>query len=93
MNETILTILFVAAVTAFFSYKAYKQKQASWKGELIEKYKKDGDDDSVDQWFVVFKTEAGKKVKMNVGKGFYDQVNVGGKYEKKKGVYVPMKIQ
>ena len=46
MNETILTILFVAAVTAFFSYKAYKQKQASWKGELIEKYKKDGDDDT-----------------------------------------------
>ena len=61
--------------------------------EKIEKFKKDGDDDTVDQWFVVFKTETGKKVKMNVGKGFYDQVTVGEKYEKKKGVYVPVKIQ
>jgi hypothetical protein len=83
MNEIVLTILFVAAVTAFFTYKAYKQKQASWMGELIEKFKKDGDDDSVDQWFVVFKTDAGKKVKMNVGKGFHDQVNVGEKYREK----------
>jgi len=92
MNETVLTILFVAAVTAFFSYLAYRQKQSAWKGVLLEKFMSEGDDDSVDQWFVVFKTDAGKKVKMNVGKGFYDQVNVGEKYEKKKGDYVPVKI-
>jgi len=92
MNETVLTILFVAAVTAFFSYISYRQKQQSWKGELIEKFIKEGDEDSMDQWFIMFKTETGKKIKMNVGKGFYDQVKVGERYEKKKGDYVPVKI-
>lgn len=37
MNETVLTIIFVAGVTVFFSYLAMKQKKSAWKGILIDK--------------------------------------------------------
>ena len=48
MNETVLTIVFVVGVTAFFSYISYRQKKSSWTGELIDKkyIEADTDDDS-----------------------------------------------
>jgi len=36
-NELFLTIVIVLSLIAIFSYKAYRQKQASWKGVLLKK--------------------------------------------------------
>jgi len=96
MNETVLTILFVAGVTAFFSYISYRQKKSSWIGELIDKkyIEADTDDDSStpEKYILIFKTISGKKVKVTVSKETYNAFNLGDKAQKKSGDYYPVKI-
>lgn len=92
MNETVLTIIFVAAVTAFFSYLAMKQKKSAWKGILIDKKIKT-DDENSDSYQLIFKTDEGKKVKVQIAtKEGFDQFQVGDRFEKKSGEFFPVKI-
>lgn len=90
-EEIVLTVMFVAAVTALFSYLSYRQKQSSWKGELVDKDKRQ-DEDRPDTYHLKFRTDSGKTVKMQVGKAFYDQYAVGDRFEKSRGDYTPRKI-
>ncbi len=96
MNETVLTVVFVLAVTAIFSYFSYRQKKSSWTGELVDKkYKQaDSDDDSYtpEKHILVFKTDSGKKVKVTVSKDTYNAYALGDKASKKSGDYYPVKI-
>ena len=96
MNETVLTIVFVVGVTAFFSYISYRQKKSSWTGELIDKkyIEADTDDDSStpEKYILVFKTDSGKKIKVTVSKDTYGAYSLGDKAQKKSGDYYPVKI-
>ncbi len=91
-QETIITILLVLGLTVFFTLKSKKEKDSSWKGELIKKKTYSDEDDENHIYQLIFKTEEGKKVKTKVGEDYYNQVQVGDKFEKDKGEYVPRKI-
>jgi len=91
-QETIITILLVLGLTVFFTLKSKKEKDSSWKGELIKKKTYSDEDDENHIYQLIFKTEEGKKVKAKVGEDYYNQVQIGDKFEKDKGEYVPRKI-
>jgi len=79
-------------LTVFFTLKSKKEKDSSWKGELIKKKTYSDEDDENHIYQLIFKTEEGKKVKAKVGEDYYNQVQIGDKFEKDKGEYVPRKI-
>lgn len=96
MNETVLTVVFVLAVTAIFSFFSFRQKQSSWTGIVVDKKytEADTDDDSStpEKHTVTFKTNMGKKVKVTVSKADYDNYQIGDTATKTKGSYYPVKI-
>jgi len=73
-----------------------KGRDSSWKGELIEKKYVEGEDfDSgmkKDYFTLIFKTDAGKQIKVGTNKKIYDEYKVGDKAEKVKGDFHPKKI-
>lgn len=92
MNEIILTIIFVLFVTAIVTYSSFRQKKSAWKGSLIDKKIKE-DDESGNSYKLIFKTDTGKKVKIQVAtRKAFDEFKIGDKYEKKSGEYFPFKI-
>jgi len=50
------------------------------------------EDGSTYTYKLIFKTDSGKKAKAKVSEEMYNQAQVGEKYEKIKGEYVPRKI-
>jgi hypothetical protein len=86
-----MTIVFVVVVTVILSLVSLRQKNSSWQGTLTKKEFNEGDEDSSDSYSIIFTTESGKKVKMTVGKAYYDQVSIGEKFVKKAGEYMPLK--
>ncbi len=91
-NELIPTILLVLGLTIFFTIKSKKDKDSSWKGELVKKKTYSDEDDENHVYQLTFKTEDGKKKKARVGEDYYNQVQIGDKFEKNKGEYVPRKV-
>jgi len=93
MNETILTIVFVAGVTVFFTWLSWRQKQSSWTGELIKKEIKENEDAGTTLHYLIFKTDKGKKkVNLSGARAEYDKWNLGDKGKKEKGKYHPQKV-
>lgn len=91
-KEVIYTIILVIVVTIFFTLKSKKQKESSWKGELIKKKDISDEDNENHVYRLIFLTDSGKKVKVSVKEDFYNNARVGDKYEKIKGEYIPQKI-
>ncbi len=90
--EIISTILLVLFLIVFFSLKSKREKDSYWKGELIKKKDIFDEDNENHMYTLVFKTDEGKKAKARVSEEFYNQANVGERFEKIKGEYVPRKI-
>ncbi len=92
MNETLLTIIFVAGVTIIFTFISLRQKNSAWKGVLTDKkIKTDSDDNS--SYRLIFRTDEGKRVKVSVAtKQGFDQFQIGERFEKKTGEYFPVRV-
>lgn len=96
MQTIFLTVAVVGSFTALLSFISYRQKQSSWKGEVVDKFHEeattDEDGSSPERFKVVFKTETGKKVTVDMFEKEYNTYHTGDKAEKKKGDYFPTKI-
>ena len=90
--EIISTILLVLFLIVFFSLKSKREKDSSWKGELIKKKDISDEENENHVYLLIFKTEEGKKAKTRVSEEFYNKANVGERFEKIKGEYSPRKI-
>jgi len=91
-TELISTLVLIAVVTVFLTLKSKKEKNSSWKGELIKKKDITDEDDENHVYRLIFKKDNGKKAKVSVSEEIYNQATIGDKYEKAKGVYIPKKI-
>lgn len=91
-KELISTIILVLIIIIFFTIKSKKQKNSSWKGELMKKRDITDEDNENHVYRLIFKTESGKKVKISVKEDLYNQVQVGDKFEKESGEYIPKRI-
>lgn len=91
-KELIYTIILVIVVTIFFTFKSKKQKESSWKGELIKKKDIADEDNENHVYRLIFLTDSGKKVKVSVKEDYYNSIKIGDRFEKLKGEYIPRKI-
>ncbi|NLZ24189.1 hypothetical protein GX888_00350 [Candidatus Dojkabacteria bacterium] len=93
MPEYIYTVIIVIVIIVIAFFYSKKKANEEWKGELIRKRKNYGDENSVDTYTLVFRTEDGKKKKGKITSlKDFNNWKVGDKAEKKKGEYVPRKI-
>lgn len=95
MNETILTIVFVAFVTGIFSFSFWRKRNEVWDGIVVDKKKKRHEDDQgfVSETAVIFfKTNEGKKKKLSGNAPLFDKYEIGDKVKKVKGEYYPERI-
>jgi hypothetical protein len=91
-NEIIITIVFVILVTIFFTLKSKKEKESAWRGELVKKRIMSDEDGDTYAYKLIFKTESGKKVKSKVSEEMFNQAQIGERFEKVRGEYIPRRI-
>lgn len=93
ISEIILTVIVVAAVTAFFTFKAKRSQADSWTGEVIKKkVHHHHDEDGRTDYQLIVKTETGQKKKFNVAKESFEEVRIGDKFQKIAGKLHPQRI-
>lgn len=81
----------MAIIVVIVVFKRKKVKNSSWKGELIKKKAISDEDGENYLYRLIFKTDAGKKVKVSVKESVFDQATIGDLYEKKAGENIPQK--
>lgn len=91
MNDTVLTVLVVIAVTALLSFFSYKKKQESWEGELVKKNHREDQESGKSTYQLIFKTTEGGKKKLMVNQATFDSFDIGTKVKKSSGEYLPKK--
>ena len=92
--EIIGPILVFIGVTALISFVSWRRNRAAWKGVVTEKVSVPGDNEGgQDQFYVLFRTEAGKRVKIAVaGQSGLDGYTIGQRVEKKPGQPWPVPL-
>jgi hypothetical protein len=90
-TELISTIILVVVIAVFLMLKSKKNKNSTWKGELIKKKDFTDEDNENHLYRLIFKTDDGKKVKVTVKEEIYNKAKIGDKYEKSAGDYIPKK--
>lgn len=94
MSEYIYSIILVVIIIVVVLISTKKKKQETWKGTLEKKKENYADEDSTQTYSLIFKTEDGKKKRVNVtSRDIFESWSVGDKAEKKQGEYYPMKVQ
>lgn len=91
-SELVSTLVIVAALIVYFVIKRKNTKASSWKGELIKKRDLTDEDDKNHVYRLLFKTDSGKRAKVSVSEDIYNQAQVGDRYEKLPGFFIPKKI-
>lgn len=91
-SELVSTLVIIAVLVVYFVLKRKNTKASSWKGELIKKRDLTDEDDENHVYRLIFKTDGGKKVKVSVSEDIYNQAQVGDRYEKLPGDFIPKKI-
>jgi hypothetical protein len=96
-TQTIMTtVIVVACLTAFLTYLSYRQKQSSWMGTVIAKHHEpaysDENSSSPEKYKVIFKTDSGRKVTVDLFEKDYELYQIGDRAEKKSGEYFPEKL-
>jgi hypothetical protein len=86
-SEIIGPVLVFVGLTAILSFVSWRRTRSAWRGVVIDKVHVPGDDEGGQpQFFVVFRTDAGKRVKLSVaGQSGLDGYTVGQRVEKKPG--------
>ena len=93
MSPYIYSIILIVIIVIFTTIYGKKRMNEEWKGELIKKRKDFTDENSIDTYTLVFKTEDGKKKRTKINSlSDFNKWNIGDKVEKKKGEYHPRKV-
>ena len=97
MPDLLASIGAFLVVTALFTYISWRQKKSSWAGVVVDKkINRTSDQNGIDHesYTVIFKTETGKKIKFPVAnKAGLEMFEMGKRYQKKSGSYVPEKME
>ena len=96
MPQWLFNVIVIGGIAGIIVYKAIKNKNDEWEGELINKWVS-SDEDSLSttaptSFMLVFKTNKGKKRVVINNSNAYDEWNKGQKVIKRKGERIPEKI-
>lgn len=93
MPEYVYSIILVIVIVVVMAWWVSKKKSEEWKGTFEKKNYVSGDEDSVDSYNIVFKTDSGKKKRFSTrDEGYYNLWNTGDRCEKRKGDFFPVKV-
>ncbi|HNR52881.1 MAG TPA: hypothetical protein PKI16_00090 [Candidatus Dojkabacteria bacterium] len=93
MPEYVYSIILVVVIVVIMVWWVSKKKGEIWKGTFEKKNYVSGDEDSSDSYYIVFKTDEGKKKRFTTrDMGYYNSWNVGDRCEKRKGDFFPVKV-
>ena len=99
MPEWIYAVIGFIALTVIFTLISIRQRNASWQGTVtkIAPYSYDDSDNRHHEGVKIFyKTDAGKKGKLDINTFAYNQsfadLEVGSRLIKEKGEYFPKKV-
>lgn len=96
MNQTteyLLSALLVISLILLFSWWSHRKRMDIWTGVLQKKKSVAGDEDSQDQYILIFRTITGKKKKFTTNnREVWNQWTEGDKAQKKQGTYFPEKV-
>jgi hypothetical protein len=87
------TLVLLVGIIVYFILKRRNEKGSSWTGELIKKQDISDEEDQNHIYRLVFKTDEGKTVKVLVKEDLYNQAQIGEKYQKMAGIFIPKKVQ
>ncbi|MBP6976359.1 hypothetical protein KBB42_02085 [Candidatus Dojkabacteria bacterium] len=91
--EYVLSVVAFLVVTGIMTWWYINKRNEVWKGELIKKNSTPGDMETNPYYYLVFKTEDGKKKKFSTpSEQYWNTWEVGDKGEKVKGEFFPKKI-
>ena len=94
MPEYVYSIVLIVAMIIFFTWWTIKKRNDVWKGELLKKNYTPGDYESSPNYYLVFKTDEGKKKRFNTpDEKYWSTWNEGDRAEKKKGQFFPSKVE
>jgi|GEM_PF-1716951 len=95
-TEILEVIAVVVVFTVILTLISKAKQKQTWTGTLLKKKIDDGSlttgDDLWDiqtYYILIFRTDAGKKVKVNVSKAMFDAYAVGRRFIKKSGANFP----
>lgn len=93
MPEYMYSVIVVVVLIIVFGLWTWNKKNEVWKGELVKKKFTSGDEDSRTVYYLIFKTDEGKKKRFTT----YDEASwaawdEGDRAEKRKGEFFPVRI-
>lgn len=97
MPQWLFNVIAIGGITAIIVYKAIKNKNDEWTGELINKWESN-DEDSLSttaptSFMLVFRTDTGKKKRVVVNNSdTFEEWKKGQKVIKRRGEKIPEKI-
>jgi uncharacterized protein YxeA len=93
MPEYIYSIILVVIIIVIGIYTAKKRRDDQWSGVLEKKKQNYSDENSIDTYTLIFRTEEGKKKKVTINSlNDFNNWNIGDKAEKRKGEYFPNRV-
>lgn len=92
MNETVITVIVVVVLIIVMSLFSLKKKNESWEGVLVKKKSSEDPETNQVTYKLTFKTDDGKKKRVQVNKSSYESFFVDARYKKEKGGYIPKPV-
>lgn len=89
IDQIIMGIAAFLLVSAILTFIISRILKSTWTGQLIEKKVLQGNDESPDNYKLIFQTDNGKKKSILVDEKTYNNMKVGDKVEKKSGQMLP----
>ena len=93
MPEYVYSIILVVVIVVVVMISTKKKKAEVWKGKLEKKRINHGDEDTMDTYRLIFRTDEGKKTGITIStRDFFNSWEVGDLAEKKQGEFFPTKV-
>jgi hypothetical protein len=98
-TEILTVIAVVVVITLLLTLLSISKQKKSWTGTLVKKEVNDDRQRTDDYrslqtyYFLIFTTDAGKKIKVSVDKAMFDKFSVGCRVIKKSGANYPEILQ
>lgn len=98
MPQWLFNVIVIGGIAGIIVYKAIKNKNDEWEGELTNKWAINNDEDSLSttvptSFMLVFKTDKGKKKRVVISNSdTFEQWKKGDRVIKRKGERIPEKI-
>lgn len=93
MPEYVYSIIFIVIIFVIVILWTKKKKDEEWEGELVKKRVNWGDEESAPIFYLIFKSDSGKRKKVTISsEREWNEWEVGDRGKKDKGEFFPKRM-